>query len=406
MSGFVYKVSVNGLPLIKKEIPSPETVEEFLYEINALNRLGFSNHVIRFHGIVVDEYDEYVKGLLISYAEKGALVDVIYDNCKDSDLGLPWSTRERWARQIVQGLADIHESGFVQGDFTLSNIVVDDQDNAKIIDINRRGCPVGWEPPEATPLIESNLRISMYIGVKSDLFQLGMVLWALASQEDEPDQQGRPLILGPEVGIPDWYRQMTEICLSDDPRFRMQASSLLRMFPPVPGSENGDDQSQPQISVDNGYVLRQYLVDRYNMDGNPHIRTVEPPSEWSYMNRGYADSGSFVYDPYYQPRGRSPPSPLPSNSDWCESPGGNRAREGAWAANRSVPPSYSDIGTDDVSPTTFHNVALQHRPPKRLLTIKLFPKMFHVAAAATTAKSRPASTHTVQMRRQKRKRHR
>lgn len=36
-------------------------------------------------------------------------------------------------------------AGFVQGDFTLSNIVIDSNDDAKIIDINRRGCPVGWE---------------------------------------------------------------------------------------------------------------------------------------------------------------------------------------------------------------------------------------------------------------------
>ncbi len=130
------------------------------------------------YGVIVDDHDKFIKGLLISYAEQGALIDMIYD----SDHGLSWATREKWARQIVEGLSEIHEAGFVQGDFTLSNIVIDNDDNAKIIDINRRGCPVGWEPPEATPLIESSQRISMYIGVKSDLYQLGMVLWALATQ--------------------------------------------------------------------------------------------------------------------------------------------------------------------------------------------------------------------------------
>src|SRR5699024_4448772 len=131
--------------------------------------------VIQFYGVVVDDREEHVTGLLISYASRGALIDVIYDNHHS----LPWPTREKWARQIVGGLSEIHEAGFVQGDFTLSNIVIDDNDDAKIIDINRRGCPIGWEPPEATPLVDSNQRISMYIGVKSDLYQLGMVLWAL-----------------------------------------------------------------------------------------------------------------------------------------------------------------------------------------------------------------------------------
>ncbi len=33
---------------------------------------------------------------------------------------ISWERRERWAKQIFQGLSNIHETGFVQGDFTLS----------------------------------------------------------------------------------------------------------------------------------------------------------------------------------------------------------------------------------------------------------------------------------------------
>ncbi|KAK7420059.1 hypothetical protein QQZ08_010587 [Neonectria magnoliae] len=348
MSGFVYKVKVNGQTLIKKEIPSPDTVDEFLYEVNALNRLRYSNNVIHFHGVVVDDDDENVKGLLISYADQGALIDIIYEHCKDGEFDLPWSTREKWARQIVEGLSDIHESGFVQGDFTLSNIVIDENGDAKIIDINRRGCPVGWEPPEATPLIDCNQRISMYIGVKSDLYQLGMVLWALAMQEDEPEAQGRPLILGPEVNIPDWYRQMAEICLSDEPRTRLQALSLLQMFPPPSNREDRGKLNPPPMSVDDDYTLQQYLVEDYLPENHPQIRTVEPPSDWSYVSRPYVDASPTGYEPYYYTRGRSPPSPLPSNYDRCDD-AGRPYDIAAWAANRNIPSSYSDVGLDDMS---------------------------------------------------------
>ncbi|KAK5998676.1 hypothetical protein PT974_01058 [Cladobotryum mycophilum] len=349
MSGFVYKVNVKGQVLIKKEIPSPDTIEEFLYEVNALSSLRFSKNVIQFHGVVVDDFDEHVKGLLISYADQGALIDVIYENCKDNDIGLPWSTREKWARQIVQGLSDIHESGFVQGDFTLSNIVIDDAGDAKIIDINRRGCPVGWEPPEATALIESNHRLSMYIGVKSDLYQLGMVLWGLAMMEDEPEAQGRPLMLGPEINVPDWYRQMTEICLSDDPRLRLQASALLQMFPQVNNGNNvgttrGDHEP---MSVDDGSTLHDFVVDGYNAHSHPVIRTVEPPPGWPHSNTAYVDNGPLTYDPYYYTRGRSPPSPLPSNYDGCDSERESFYKS-AWAANRNIPSSYSDSGDEDI----------------------------------------------------------
>ncbi|TVY86311.1 putative serine/threonine-protein kinase [Lachnellula willkommii] len=227
LSGFVYKVQVDGQVFIKKEIPGPDTVDEFLYEINALHQLSGSRSVIQFGGVVLDNKGETVKGLLISFAEQGALIDVIYDG----EGKIPWSRRERWARQIVQGLSEIHESGFVQGDFTLSNIVIDAYDNAKIIDINRRGCPVGWEPPEVRDLIESNQRISMYIGVKSDLYQLGMVLYALATQHDEPETQ-RPLTLSAfPAEIPDYFLDICHRCLHDDPRLRTQASTLLTFFP-------------------------------------------------------------------------------------------------------------------------------------------------------------------------------
>lgn len=326
MSGFVYKVRVDSRPLIKKEIPGPDTVDEFLYEVNALNHLGrFSQSVIEFYGIVVDD-EERVKGLLISYAEEGALIDKIYDN-QEHGLELPWPTREKWAMQIVRGLSDIHESGFVQGDFTLSNIVIDHKQNAKIIDINRRGCPVGWEPPEATPLIESNQRISMYIGVKSDLYQLGMVLWALAMLEDEPEAHRRPLRLSPEIAVPSYYRRIVECCLQENPRFRKHAKELLEMFPEqMIDRESRPDQDDPSmISVDyDDGMQEEYHVER---DSHPHITPIGPRNDWGYPSDARLSPG-LSEDPYYYPgRGRSPPSRSSSrhNQDLFDQPGINNS---------------------------------------------------------------------------------
>ncbi|OXV10448.1 hypothetical protein Egran_01790, partial [Elaphomyces granulatus] len=240
LSGFVYKVRYKDQVYIKKEIPGPDTVDEFLYELNALYDLKDSQSVIQFGGVVVDDASHVVKGLLIRYAKQGPLVDLLYDK-KGNIL---WDLRERWAKQIVQGLCEIHEAGYVQGDFTLSNIVIDDADNAKIIDINRRGCPVGWEPPEMAEKISSNQRISMYIGVKSDIFQLGMTLWALATGDDEPERRIRPLDLT-DVKVPDYYRKLVSICLDPSPQKRLSAKDLLALFPPdVPSSPPARRSSQ------------------------------------------------------------------------------------------------------------------------------------------------------------------
>lgn len=231
MSGFVYRVNVSEHTWIKKEIPGPDSVDEFLYEVNALSELVDAKNVIQLQGLVVNEDKSLIKGLLLSYADQGALIDILYDSKEGHIPHVPWERRERWAKQIVQGLSNIHEAGFVQGDFTLSNIVVDENDEAQIIDINRRGCPLGWESPEMVPLVESGQRLSMYIGVKSDLYQLGMVLWALAMEKDEPEKQPRPLSLeDAEDDVPIHYRDLAAICLAEKSKQRLAARDLLALF--------------------------------------------------------------------------------------------------------------------------------------------------------------------------------
>ncbi|KAK6340771.1 hypothetical protein TWF696_009091 [Orbilia brochopaga] len=253
LSGFVYKVRSGDQVFIKKEIPGPDTVDEFLYEVNALHALRHSTSVIRFGGLVVDERRKHVKGLLIAYAPNGSLIDVVFNERGR----LPWKRRERWAKQIVAGLSEIHEEGFVQGDFTMSNMVLDEHNDVKIIDINRRGCPIGWEPPEIKGLIESQQRIGMFIGVKSDVYQLGMVLWGLVYQVDEPEAAAKPLDMDaapPE--IPEYFKRIVMACLSDAPKDRPSAKELLRWFPDLSRDRSPPPPSPPiDVVVGDGQVV-------------------------------------------------------------------------------------------------------------------------------------------------------
>ncbi|DAA78202.1 TPA_exp: Protein kinase domain-containing protein [Trichophyton benhamiae CBS 112371] len=295
LSGFVYRVKYHGKDYVKKEITGPDTVEEFLYEINALHALLDSTNVINFRAIVVDDSGTLVKGLLIDYAEQGALADLFYDFKGE----LSWKRRERWAKQIIKGLGDIHEAGFVQGDFTVSNVVVDEHDDAKIIDINRRGCPIGWEPPEFAKKLESKQRISMYIGVKSDLYQLGMTLWGLAMEEDEPGRQPRPLLIPEDMKIPTYFRRIVDICLSERPQGRLSAKDLLALFDdqrdevfPSPGADvpryapmqnlNGVYQGYP-------YSNYNYQLTSVYMDEHPkgmHYTNVPIGDRLRYQHMG------------------------------------------------------------------------------------------------------------------------
>lgn len=332
LSGFVYKVRVEEQLLIKKEIPGPDTVDEFLYEVNALDALYGANSVVQLQGLITDEEGTIVKGLLISYASRGALVDMLYDYAGE----LAWHQREKWARQIVEGLANIHEAGFVQGDFTLSNIVINDEDNAQIIDINRRGCPVGWEPPELSRLIDSGQRIAMHISVKTDLFQLGMVLWALAEESDEPERS-RPL---PQLRreVPSYYRRIVNFCLDPRPQGRMSAQALLLEFPKDAGRPPSErpsvvdfsDQLQvmsgdlkasdpsvstthrsdkeyidPKMAVTLDEVQYRRRVDSAKAGFTDQVTYLDPDSNPASTSYQFESSGSWIVG---QSRGRSPVS--------------------------------------------------------------------------------------------------
>lgn len=195
----------------------------------------------------------------------------------------------------------------------MSNIVIDGDDKAKIIDINRRGCPVGWEPPEVAALIESKQRIAMYIGVKSDIFQLGMVLWAIAMQQDEPDIQTRPLTLhsAPEE-IPSYYRDLVHICLSDDPKHRRNTTYLLDLFPeldegPQLAPDDRDLEAGQHQYIDPATAVNREDIERFR-------RLVAPFAEHPNMDIISTGSHTYVNPPtdisgeayFFPTRGRSP----------------------------------------------------------------------------------------------------
>ncbi|RMD40632.1 hypothetical protein DV735_g4501, partial [Chaetothyriales sp. CBS 134920] len=346
LSGFVYKVSYHGRTCIKKEIPGPDTIDEFLYEINALHALRHSTRVIQLEAIVFDDSLALVKGLLISYAERGAIVDLLYDHRGR----IPLDERLGWARDAIIGLSEIHQEGYVQGDFTLSNVVVDSEGQAKIIDINRRGCPVGWEPPEIRAKIASHQRIFMYIGEKSDLYQLGMTLWGLAADDDEPERQDLPLRaqeLPDEV--PAWYKEIVRICLSEQPRERWSAKDLIKLFPAqlaVSTTRDPSPRANSELSFrrQTRYIDPSAAVEREDID---QFRSRSPNEMLAYSPQSSRDDYTFTYprssdyergsatSGYERPRGRRPPANLEHLSP---------RERGAWSCGE--PPSPADSVPD------------------------------------------------------------
>jgi hypothetical protein len=151
----------------------------------------------------------------------------------------------------------------------------------------------------------------MYIGVKSDLYQLGMVLYALATQHDEPETQ-RPLELSRlPLEIPDYFLDICHRCLSVDPRARSQASTLLKIFP-----EMEDTYHEPPVRPMPIVIDAQYVDDKSLATGSyPYKSGIHsPPYSSSGMDRSinvhdYAVTDTSDGPEFYPRRGRSPPAP-------------------------------------------------------------------------------------------------
>ena len=54
-SGFVNRVAVEDSVLVKKEILGPDTVEDFVHEVNALNAFVGARNVVQLEGLLTDK---------------------------------------------------------------------------------------------------------------------------------------------------------------------------------------------------------------------------------------------------------------------------------------------------------------------------------------------------------------
>lgn len=161
----VFKVSYMDREFIYKEPHWPDDVIAQTNEIESLIRLSESPHVIRLHSLVFSQHPyltdktnaslTVVRGIFLSYASQGNLGS----HLKNTDIDISWNQRLLWALQIASGLQDIHAANLSHLDIKSNNIVIDDRNNALIIDFGRTGLTYGWSGSgtvRTTPLTVTN----------------------------------------------------------------------------------------------------------------------------------------------------------------------------------------------------------------------------------------------------------
>ena len=168
------------------------------------------------------------RGFLTEYAVRGSISRVLEE---DSECG--WNQRVSWGLQIAEGLRDIHYANLSHVDLNSHNVVIDEHNNAFLIDLSRTVRTYGWCAPEAW--VETDpLDLPLEVTQRADIYSLGMVLWELATGYEVviPIGMNHEEFFRIEDGsMPKEYKKMVQSCLKRVP-VRQNASRVTSALPP------------------------------------------------------------------------------------------------------------------------------------------------------------------------------
>jgi hypothetical protein len=249
---------VSGLPdgqLCREDkmLAQAISVEEAKWKLRLYRCLENSPYVPNLLGVVTDSSFHYVKSILTDTAGNMAptplikLINNFTNNSNSQHVTL--IRRLSWARQIITGLRDIHQKGFVVGILDMAVIGVDPRSQVQILSYHQKGSFSNLRYISTAPELRHLAHdAEIPFTSRTDLFQLGQLLWLIGQhQHSQPSLyrcgcmriegydncQHSAAINLPRMDrcIPDWYSKVVDVCRYENPEDRWTASELLSLFP-------------------------------------------------------------------------------------------------------------------------------------------------------------------------------
>ncbi|KAL8587769.1 hypothetical protein ACOMHN_020987 [Nucella lapillus] len=202
-------------------------------EIAAMQELCHQ-HICKLYQVIETEEKFY---MILEYCPEGELFDYIVskDRLEEDEARI-------FFRQIVSAVAYIHNSGYAHRDLKPENLLLDEDQNLKLIDFGLCAKPQGGmdrrlstccgSPAYAAPELISGLE---YLGSEADIWSMGVLLYALLCGylpfDDEKLSQLYRKIKGGKYDVPDWLSKDTARLLAQmlqtDPSRRVTIDRLL-----------------------------------------------------------------------------------------------------------------------------------------------------------------------------------
>ena len=235
---------------------------ELLYNIQLLRSMENVPGFAKFVGIVTNNSGKRLRSYLVEFLWTRCLfLKDALSGTKGAQV-IPWERRQHWARQIIEAVRHAHCKGFVIGTLGLPHgysLLVDHSGCVRLWRFRNKfmlGRSAYYYPPEFRHLRDAtpSTRESDYPNItpKTDIYHLGLALWYLAERfPREPranpaciragciqfphrcNEFHKSLCTLPPLSsdIPQYYRNIVDMCTTVDPLERPAAWELLEMFP-------------------------------------------------------------------------------------------------------------------------------------------------------------------------------
>ncbi|XP_041363351.1 LOW QUALITY PROTEIN: maternal embryonic leucine zipper kinase-like [Gigantopelta aegis] len=207
-------------------------------EIAAMKELYHQLICKLYHVIETEDRHEGVFYMILEYCPEGELFDYIVskDRLEEAEARI-------FFRQIVSAVGFIHYCGYAHRDLKPENLLLDDEQNLRLIDFGLCAKPKGGmdrhlmtccgSPAYAAPELISGKE---YLGSEADLWSMGVLLYALLCgflpfDDDKIPSLYRKIQSG-KYDVPDWLSSdsadLIAHMLKVDPKKRITVQQLLR----------------------------------------------------------------------------------------------------------------------------------------------------------------------------------
>jgi len=197
--------------------------------------------IMPFLGVVIDDQYHTINAVLSELPAKGDLLNIVKNGVK---CGQPvaWERRERWCKQILQAVAEIHSKGFAIG--TMSRVpscgigvgVNDDAAFHNFLAICQyRIEHMAMVPPEHRGWLLKGRQIRA--SAETDLYDLGFLLWRIANNSYRwkistaayiENHDAMIEFLATDEHTPQHVREVITTCCDANPGKRLPAWQLLK----------------------------------------------------------------------------------------------------------------------------------------------------------------------------------